>query len=127
MYGIEKNDNYLQIRFNADFNYGTIRRMMYEAAMIADFWKLNDIWMVAEHRADLQLGDLQNIIDDFCKIYPAKAREKKTAIVASPGLTSAILELLANGMNRKLPLSCKLFNSHSEALEWIGATESIEP
>jgi hypothetical protein len=49
---------------------------------------------------------------------------KKTAIVVEPGLTQAIMKLLADGLRNQLSIDCRTFNRLEDALEWIGPAQS---
>lgn len=125
MYKIEKRDDSLLVCFNGDFDYSTIKQVIYKELMLPEFAQLNDIWHVGKHRAHLRLGEIQTIVDDFSKLCPDTACMKKTAIVVEPGLTSAILGLLADGLDRKLPLTCRIFESMEAAEAWTGIKRQV--
>lgn len=121
MYKIDKTDTSLLVQFRGDFDYSTIKQIIYNELMVPNFCQLNGFWLVGKHRANLRLGDVQNIVEDYCKCCSqCNSCTRKMAIVAEPGLTSAILELIAKGLNRKRALSCRVFESREAAEKWVG-------
>ena len=124
MYSIEKSNDCLYVTFENDLDYSTIKQIIYGDLAMPEFCRINDIWIVGSHRAHIRLGEIQTIIDDFGHLCPRDAADKKIAIVSDLGLTAAILELLADGLDRKLPLSCRLFSTLEAAEEWIGVAAS---
>ncbi len=122
MYKISIEKECLLVQFNANFDYSTIKQVMYKEMTLPDFPRKNDLWLIGEHRADLRLGDIQKLVDDFSRLYPRNMGAKKTAIVVQAGLTAAILELLAKGMESRFPISCRIFASRKAAEEWLGAS-----
>lgn len=124
MYSIEKNSDRLYVTFEGDLDYSTIKQIIYGELAMPEFCELNDIWILGENRAHIRLGEIQTVIDDFSNFCPPEACDKKMAIVAQAGLTAAILELLADGLNKKLPFSCRMFRTLEAAEEWIGFATS---
>ncbi len=120
MYQIKQSDNNLIVSFLGDFDYSILKQVIYSELVMPEFRRMNDIWVVGKHRAQIRLGEIQTIVDDFSHLCPPDTCNKKLAIVAEPGLTSAILELLADGLDKNLPLSCRIFSSIDEASEWVG-------
>ncbi len=124
MYTIEKSDHCLLVNFKADFDYSTIKRIIYDELIMPEFGCQHDVWLVGGHQAQVRLGEIQNIVDDFSKLCPQNTSNKKMAIIANPGLTSAILDLLADGLDRKLPFSCRTFSSRTAAEKWLEKEDS---
>ncbi|MBN2162843.1 MAG: hypothetical protein JXR25_01920 [Pontiellaceae bacterium] len=125
MYEIDNTNGALIVKFKGNFDYSTIKRILYHEISMPEFFKQNDIWLVGTHRTNIRLGEIQEIVDDFGNLCPGeRLRDKRIAIVAQPGLTSAFLQLLANGLDRRLPLLCSVFDALEDAENWIGATKS---
>lgn len=124
MYSIEKNNDSLFVTFEDDFNYSTIKHILYDVLSMSGFSGLDVVWLVGNQRAHIRLGELQAIVEDFSRLCPMDTHDIKMAIVAEPGLPSAILELLADGLDRKLSFSCHTFTTRERAEEWIGIKES---
>ncbi len=124
MYHIEKEADCLSVVFKGDFDFSTVKCIINDLLITPEFCCCHDIWMVGKHRAQVRLGEIQSIVENFSKLCPKNACNKKTAFVAEPGLTSAILELLASGLDRKLPLSCRIFETREAAEEWLGFKKS---
>ena len=124
MYTIDISNDCICVTIRNDFDYSTIKRILHDELVIPGFCRLHEVWLVGTHRAQVRLGELQTIVDDFSRLCPREVIDKKMAFVAEPGLTSAILELLADGLDRKLALSCRTFRSREAAEEWIGLSAS---
>lgn len=120
MYQVSRDEHCIMVELKQDFDYGILKEIIYNEIMISDAMHLHDIWLVGQHRAHLRLGELQNIVDDFRKLCPKGMRHKKSAIVVDPGLTEAILKLLADGIQMRLPITCRTFRAVDEARNWIG-------
>jgi hypothetical protein len=120
MYKIGKNEKCLLVQFKGDFDYSTIKRIFNDELIMPDFNRQHDIWLIEHHQAQIRLGEIQTLVDDFRQLCPKNTTNKKLAIVAHPGLTFAILDLLADGLDRKLPFSCRTFSSLKEAEDWVG-------
>jgi len=121
MYSIANNNDHLMVTVRSDLDYSMIKQIIYDELVMPEFRLLHDIWHVGKHRAQIRLGEIQTIVDDFRNLCPPDTCDKKVAIVAEPGLTASILKLLADGLDKKLPLSCRMFGSVDAAKEWIGA------
>lgn len=124
MYQLEKHDECLLVFFRETLNYSSIKCLIHDELVMPEFSRMNDIWLIGKHRADLRLREIQALLDDICQLVPAGVRTGKIAIVVDPGLTSAILELLAAGLERRLSLSCRTFETFEAAEEWIGRSAS---
>lgn len=120
MYRIDRTKSFLQVQFKADFDYSTLKQLLYNELTLPEFSRLNDMWLIGKYRAHLRLGDVQSIVDDFGRLCPDEACQKKMAIVVKPGLTSAILQLMADSLDRRLPFACRVFDSQAVAEDWIG-------
>jgi hypothetical protein len=124
MFMIKKDEACLLVELRGDFDYSTVKQILYNETMTAEFGRMNDIWMIGNHHARLRLGDIQLLVDDFTRLFPRTVKCKKTAMVVAPGLTEAIIRLLANGIERSLMVSCRVFHTADDARQWLLAQNS---
>ena len=120
MYSIKKFTDHLRVDFQTDFDYNTIKMIIHHEMMIEEYPFTNDIWLVGKHRADIRLAELEAIVAQFHAECPKKTTRTKTAMVAEPGLTQAILELWINAVRRRMPFEMQVFNTLEEAEAWLG-------
>jgi hypothetical protein len=125
MYKIEKNDDYLMVRFSEDFDANTIRAVIHNETMMKEFSYTNDIWMIGKCHAQIRLGELETMVRDFHCQCPRESTRTKTAVVAERGLTQAILELWVNAVRKKVPFEIKLFHNLKEAKDWLEVSKSL--
>lgn len=124
MYHITKTNESLLVEIEADFDYGTIKQITYNETVMSEAGRLNDIWLFGKHRAQLRLGDIQLLVDDFKRLYARPSDTKKIAMVVQQGLTEAIIQLLASGIRRCASVSCCVFHTVDEARQWVQAKNS---
>jgi hypothetical protein len=124
MYCINKHADHLRVEFQDDFNYNLIKTIIRHETMMLEYPYTNDIWLVGTHRADIRLGELQTMVNDFHCHCPSDSTRTKTAIVADPGLTQAILELWVNGVKNTVKFELRIFDHLEEAEEWLGIAQS---
>jgi len=124
MYTISKNNECMLVEFNADFDYGTMKSILINKTLAAEFRHLHNLWMIGKHRAQLRLGDIQTLVDDFVRLHVGSTCTKKMAIVVEPGLTEAKMQLIASGIERLESISSRVFHTVSEARHWLLANNS---
>ena len=124
MYKVTNNEDYLVVRFKANFTCNDLRIIIRHELLVPECAHMNDIWLIGKHHAQISMGELLSIIDDFKHLHPKHAEGKKTAIVVEQGLTEAIMQLLANGLKNQLPFECRLFHKLEEAEAWMGVAET---
>lgn len=120
MYKIEKNSNYLQVKFNQDFDHGTIRKIIHHITRMEEYPHTNDLWIVGKHHANIRLHELETMVNEFQCRCPNHATRTKTAVVAERGQTRSILELWLNATQKRVSFELKLFHTLEEAKLWLG-------
>lgn len=124
MYKIEKHDEYLLVRFEADFDYNGVQAIFHHLTSLKEYPDTNDIWLIGDYHADIRLGELECMMRDFhCRCH-REGERTKTAIVVKPGLTEAIIELWVNATRKMVHFDIRIFQSISEARMWMGIAQS---
>ena len=124
MYCINKQVDHLQVVFQDDFNYNMIKTIIRHETMMLEYSDTNDIWLIGNHRADIRLGELQSMVNEFHCQCPADSTRTKTAVVVEQGLTQAILELWLNAVQKKVSFDVRIFDRLEEAEQWLGVAQS---
>jgi len=124
MYDITKNNDCLLVEFKADFDYGTINSILSNETLVDEFRRLHTIWIIGRHQAELRLGDIQTLVDDFGRIHADRPCRKKMAIVVEQGLTEAKMRLMASGIERLKAITSRVFHTSDEARQWLLAGNS---
>ncbi len=125
MYDISKSDDCLLVEFKADFDYGTINSILSNESLADEFRRLHNVWVIGRHQAELRLGDIQTLVDDFGKLHTGCPDAKKMAIVVEPGLTEAKMRLMASGIERLKAISSRVFHTAHEARQWLLAGDNL--
>jgi hypothetical protein len=120
MYDIKKHDNHLLVEFLGDFNYPMVQTIIRHETMLKEYPDTNDIWMIGKHRADIRLGELETMVQEFHCLCPTDATRTKTAVVVNEGLTRAIIELWANALQKRVAFDIEIFCTQDEAEAWLG-------
>ena len=123
MYYIRKNRDHLLVEFKDDFDCNTIRAIIHHVTMLKEYPEKDDIWLIGEYRADIRLGDLDLLVNDFCCQCSRDTTHKKTAFVAEQGLTRSIIELWISDVQERLPFELQIFDTLADAHSWVGITE----
>jgi hypothetical protein len=125
VYKIEKKTDHLLVRFEEDFGYNAIRAIIHHVTMMQEYSRMDDIWLIGKHHADIRLNELELMVREFHCHCPRDATRKKTAVVAEQGFTQAILELWVNGARKKVSFEMQIFQTLEEAEAWLGVTKSM--
>lgn len=123
MYEISKYDSHLQVEFKCDFDYPLVQMIIHHETMMKEYPDTNDIWLVGKHHADIRLGELDTMVQEFHCLCPTDSTRTKTAVVVNEGLTGAILELWANALQKRVAFDIRIFHTLNEAESWLGVTE----
>lgn len=121
MYHISTSENYLLVKFEEDFDYYTIQTIIHHETMLAEYERMNDVWLIGKCHALITLDELESMATAFKCMCPRGATREKTAIVVEPGLTEAIVELWIKEVAKKVPFELRIFHTLEEAEEWLGA------
>lgn len=120
MYTIEENDDHILVKFEDSFDYPMARTVFRHLTGIRQYPHTNDIWVIGRHTADIRLGELENMVQEFQYACPAGAQRTKTAVVVAEGLTGAILELFVKAMQKRVSYKLRIFRTLEEAQAWLG-------
>jgi hypothetical protein len=120
MYRIQKNSNHLLVEFLDDFDILMIQTIIRHETMLREYADMDDIWLIGNHRADINLSDLETMAQDFQCRCSSDAKRKKTAIVVDEGLTEAILQLWVKEAESRVPFEIQIFHTLEEAEAWLG-------
>lgn len=124
MYEIVNSDQAVKIKFNGNFDYSVIKTALQHVGLKSACTQLNDIWFIGKHSAQICMGELLALVDDFKHLYHEATMHKKTAFVVEHELTTSRFHLLVEGLNKGLTHECRLFSTSEEAEEWLGMTQS---
>ena len=119
MYKIRKNDSHLRVEFKGDFDYPMIQTIIRHETMMKEYPDTNDIWLIGDFRSDIRLGELEAMVKEFNCHCPHDATRTKTAIVATQGLTQAILELWVKAIKKRVAFDICIFETLEDACEWM--------
>ncbi len=123
MYEIRKNDNHLLVEFQGDFDYPLIKTVIRHETMLKEYPGTNDIWLIGNHRANIRLGELETMVQEFHCLCPEDATRTKTAIVVNEGLTGAVIELWVNALQKRVTFDIEIFPTLDEAENWLDIAE----
>lgn len=123
MYEIHKNNDHLLVEFREDFNYLMIQTIIYHETMMKEYPDTNDIWLIGSHYADIRLGELGAMVQEFQCRCPKDTTRTKTAIVVNKGLTGAVIELWVNALQKRVAFDMKTFGTLEDAEAWMGVSE----
>lgn len=124
MYTIEKNTEYLLVKFDEDFDANAIRAIIHHVTLMKEYPSTDDIWMIGKYHAHIRLGELEAMVHDFHCHCPRDSTRTKTAIVAEQGLTQAILELWMNAVKKKVSFDLRIFHALEDAEAWLGVART---
>ena len=120
MYSISRNDGYLMVKFSDNFDFSMIQTAIHHETMLKEYADTNDIWLIGENRAQIHLGELEQLTNEFQCRCPRDATRSKTAVVVDEGLTGAIIELWVTGLKKQVAFEIEIFQTLDEAKSWLG-------
>ena len=124
MYRISRNEEYLLVKFIDDFNFPVIQSAIRQETAMREYANTNDIWLIGNNHARIRLGEIEMMISDFQYCCTHDATRTKTAVVVDAGLTGAVMELVVNGLKKRVDFDVEIFRTLDEAKDWLGVTES---
>jgi len=119
MYNIAQKDDYLLVKFIDDFDFPMIQTAIHHATSLRKYPDTDDIWLFGDKRAEIYLGEIDLMVKAFECRCPKDATRKKTAIVVDEGLTGAIIELMINGLRKRVPFAVRMFRTLEDAEHWL--------
>jgi hypothetical protein len=127
MYTISIHKKHMVVKFEDNFGYEAIRAILHHQTRMPEYIRMHDIWLIGKHHSLISLGELLSIVDDFTCLCPTSVERKKIALVVDQGLTESIVQLLAQGVNRKHRFECRVINTLYEAEAWLGVAAAEAP
>ena len=119
MHTITKKEGHLLVEFNDGFGSEDIVNLIRHEAGFDNESGKNSIWLVDKHPAQLSIGELPNVVDVAATLPLEQLRGRKTAIVTHHSVTRVALQILADGLQHRLPLRCRTFKTIEEAHRWL--------
>ena len=123
MYRINRNDEYLLVKFIDDIDFSMIEAAIHHETMLREYADTNDIWLIGKNRLAIHLDEIEILVNEFQCRCPGDATRSKTAIVVDAGLTGAIIELVVNGLQKKVSFEVEIFRTLDDAKSWLGINE----
>ena len=124
MYSVSRNDGYLMVKFIEDIDFSMMQAAIHHETMLKEYADTNDIWLIGGNRAAIHLDEIETLTNEFQCRCPRDATRTKTAVVVDAGLTGAIIELLVNGLQKKVEFEVEIFRTLSDAKSWMGIHEA---
>ncbi|VGO21115.1 hypothetical protein [Pontiella sulfatireligans] len=120
MYHIHENPDHLLVEFRRDFDYPMIQTIIHHETTMLEYPATNDIWLIGTHHADIRLGELESMVQEFQCRCPKDATRTKTAVVCDQGLTQAVIELWMAEAQKRVAFEMRMFKTLEEAEGWLG-------
>lgn len=113
-------DSYVLVEFNDDFESEVIMRLMQHESCGQEEPTEHAIWHMGQHAARFSLGELPALVKGAKKGSCCDA----TAIVTDHMPTRMLMQLLADGLQARLPVRCRTFRTMEEAERWLAYLDS---
>ena len=124
MYRISRNEGYLLVKFIDDFDFRMIQTAIRHETTMREYADTNDIWLIGDNHARIHLAELEMMVSEFQCRCTRDATRTKTAVVVEAGLTGAIMELVMDGLKKRVAFEIEIFRTLDEAKDWLEVTES---
>ncbi len=121
---INHDTSHLLVELDEGFDSGEIMKLMRHEAFFDDEPVKSTIWLMGKHPARLSMGELPAVVDDAAALPLERVKDKKTAIVSDHSPTRVTMQVLADGLQRRLPLRCRTFKTIEEAHRWLDYVDS---
>jgi len=112
-------DSYVLVEFNDEFDSKEIMCLMKHESFGRNQPNELAIWNIGKHAARLTLGELPALVEGAEKATKKGVKCAATAIVSHHQPTRMIMQLLADGLQRRLPVRCRTFRTMEEAHRWF--------
>jgi hypothetical protein len=123
MYRITRNDGYLMVKFIDDFDFPMIQTAIRHETTMREYADTNDIWLIGDNHARIRLAEVEMLVSEFQTRCSRYERRSKTALVVDAGLTGAIMELLVDGLKKRVAFEVEIFRTLEDAKEWLEVTD----
>lgn len=112
-------DSYVLVEFNDEFDSEEIMRLMQHVSYGGRQTTEPTIWHLGKHAARLTLGELPALVESAEQVAKTGVRCTATAIVTHHPPTRIIMQILADGLQKKLSMRCRTFRTIEEAHRWF--------
>jgi len=112
-------DSYVLVEFNDDFGREVIMRLMQHASRNGKEPTEHAIWHMGNHAARFTRGELPELVKSAAQAAPNAPLCAATAIVTHHPPTRMLMQLLADGLQARLPVRCRTFRTMEEAERWF--------
>jgi hypothetical protein len=124
MHTISDKTTHQLVEFNDGFDSREIMELIHHEAFIGDEPKKNSIWHIGKHTSRLHMGELPIIVDHAAQLPLKHMKDRKTAIVTEHSSTRTTMQMLADGLQHRLPVRCRTFKTIEEAHRWLDYVNS---
>jgi hypothetical protein len=124
MYTISVSASHLLVEFSGEFDRRVLAELMRHEAFFDDGPAKSTIWLIGKHTARLSMGEIPSVVDDAAQLPLERVKDKKTAIVTDRRSTRITMQMLADGLQHRLPLRCRTFKTIEEAHRWLDYVDS---
>jgi len=114
---IKENEKYFQIKWSGAITETSVIDCSKSIATFSDYPQKNRIYDLRDATFEISGFSLAGIANFTQLVYPMDAKQSKAAIVVSPGLQKAIVEIFKD-YESKLPYQIKIFYDQESAEEW---------
>ena len=111
--------SYVLVEFNDAFDCKEIMRLMQHESFGGKQPTEHAIWNIGKHAARLTLGELPALVEGAQQGTKNGVRCAATAIVTHHPPTRMIMQLLADGLQKRLHIRCRTFRTMEEAQRWF--------
>jgi len=118
MHTIHKKPGFLLVTLEGEATYHDFKSAIDEELARDDYPDMNDVWDLDHCLLSVGHDQLENIVNDVLHRYPRQASRSKTALVASSGITRAIVHFWIERAEI-LPYEKRIFLNLQEAEGWI--------
>ena len=92
MHAISKKPGYLLVTIEGDLTYQVLKNAIEEELTRDDYVSMNDIWQFDNCTILVEHHQLKGIVNELMQRYPQQSSRTKTALVASSGVSRAIMQ-----------------------------------
>lgn len=107
------------VEFEDGFGSKEIMDLIRREAFGHDGSQKQTIWFIGHHIGRLSMGELPALVDSVAQLPVDRIKNSRTAIVSHHNSTRKLMQLLADGLQHRLPIRCRTFRSLGEAHRWL--------
>lgn len=118
MHTISEKPDYLLVTIEGKATYQDFQNALKEELARNDYRDMNDIWQLDNCILLVSHDQFKNIVNEINNRYPKSASRTKTALVASSGVSRALMQFWAESA-KTLSYEIQVFMALNEAKAWI--------